>query len=94
MNRKFDELGRIVIPKEMRNKLGLKNGDEATIELIDDKIVISNKNKTNDNSQRRIDKVIEYIEENSTEYWNENYTNLLYRIVDADNVISILKGEE
>lgn len=43
MNRKFDKLGRIVIPKEMRDKLGLgKPGSEAKIELANDKIIISN----------------------------------------------------
>lgn len=42
MNRKFDQLGRIVIPKEMRNKLGLEYGSEAKIELKGDKIIISN----------------------------------------------------
>lgn len=45
MNRKFDKLGRIVIPKEMRDKLGLEDGSEANIELIEDKIIITNPNK-------------------------------------------------
>ena len=40
MNRNFDKLGRIVIPKEMRDKLGLvEPGAEANIELIGDKII-------------------------------------------------------
>lgn len=42
MNRKFDKLGRIVIPKEMRDKLGLEHGSEAKIELIENKIIITN----------------------------------------------------
>lgn len=45
MNRKFDKLGRIVIPKEMRRKLGLEKADSETkIELVDYKIIISNPN--------------------------------------------------
>lgn len=47
MNRKFDKLGRIVIPKEMRDKLGLEDGSEAKIELAGDEIIITNPN-TND----------------------------------------------
>lgn len=42
MIRKFDDLGRISIPKEMRDKLGLANGGEAKIELAGRKIVVSN----------------------------------------------------
>lgn len=42
MNRKFDDLGRISIPKEMRDKVGLSNGSEAKIELIGNKIIITN----------------------------------------------------
>jgi len=42
MNRKFDKLGRIVIPKEMRDKLGLEDGSEAKIELIGEEIIITN----------------------------------------------------
>lgn len=45
MNRSIDNLGRLVIPKEMRDKLNLKNGDEVTIKLENDKIVIMNPTK-------------------------------------------------
>ena len=45
MNRKFDKLGRIVIPKEMRDKVGLDEpGSEAKIDLVDDNIIITNPN--------------------------------------------------
>lgn len=46
MNRKFDYMGRISLPKEMRSKIGIDNpGDEAHIELHNDKIIISNPNE-------------------------------------------------
>lgn len=57
MNRKIDDLGRIVIPKEMRTKLDIKDGDSINIEVIDDKIVISNPNEID--YKKRIEKAIE-----------------------------------
>lgn len=49
MNRKFDKLGRLVIPIEMRDKLDLnKPGSEAKIELVGDKIIVSNPNQVDD----------------------------------------------
>lgn len=46
MNRKFDKLGRIVIPKEMRDKLGLGEPEsEAMINLVGDKIIVTNPNQ-------------------------------------------------
>lgn len=45
MNRKIDDLGRIVIPKEMRKQLNMNNGDEVNIEVIDNKITINKANQ-------------------------------------------------
>jgi transcriptional pleiotropic regulator of transition state genes len=39
--RNIDELGRIVIPKEMRKALNINNRDELEIVVENDKIVIS-----------------------------------------------------
>lgn len=39
--RKIDALGRIVIPKEMRKALNLKTNSPLTIELNDEKIILS-----------------------------------------------------
>ena len=41
MFRKFDKLGRLVIPKEMRKAIGLKDEDTAYIQLMNDRIIIS-----------------------------------------------------
>ncbi len=38
--RNIDELGRIVVPKEMRMKMGLANGDPVEIFVEGDKIVL------------------------------------------------------
>lgn len=42
MKRKIDNLGRLVIPIEMRDELKIKNGDEVNIELQGNSIVIQN----------------------------------------------------
>lgn len=41
MKRKIDDLGRIVLPAEMKKEIGLENGSEANIELEDHKIIIT-----------------------------------------------------
>ncbi|MBR5448419.1 MAG: AbrB/MazE/SpoVT family DNA-binding domain-containing protein, partial [Clostridia bacterium] len=41
VSRCIDELGRIVIPKSMRNKLGIKNGDPLEFRLENGSIVIT-----------------------------------------------------
>jgi AbrB family looped-hinge helix DNA binding protein len=38
--RQIDELGRIVIPKELRERFGMKSGDEVMIEFDEDGIII------------------------------------------------------
>lgn len=41
MKRKVDELGRIVLPMEMRSKLRLEKEDAVNIECVEDKIILS-----------------------------------------------------
>ena len=38
--RNIDELGRMVVPKELRKKLGIANTDPVEIYVEDDKIII------------------------------------------------------
>jgi len=38
--RKIDELGRIVIPKEIRKNLNIRNGEDVQIYVEDEKIVL------------------------------------------------------
>lgn len=40
MIRKVDDLGRVVVPKELRRTLGIENGDPLEIYMDDDKIIL------------------------------------------------------
>lgn len=45
MNRKFDNVGRMVVPMEMRKAIGVdKPGSEVLMQLVNNKIIISNPN--------------------------------------------------
>lgn len=41
--RQIDDLGRIVIPKDLRNQYGIKPGDRICIEATDNGIIIKTK---------------------------------------------------
>lgn len=42
MRRKIDNLGRLVVPVEMKREIGLDNGSEVDMEIEGDKIVLTN----------------------------------------------------
>lgn len=39
-DRRVDRKGRVTIPKELRDRLGIEPGEEVTVDLSDDEIVI------------------------------------------------------
>ena len=41
IEKEVDKLGKIVIPKQYRNKLGIMDNDKLTVSLVDTKIVLS-----------------------------------------------------
>lgn len=47
MNRQIDEFGRLVIPKDVRVKLGIRPQDKLKIEVNNYKIIIEKENKDN-----------------------------------------------
>ena len=56
--RKIDELGRIVIPKEIRKNLNIRNGEDVQIFVEEDKIVLKKYQKIlsiQENAQRYLD---------------------------------------
>lgn len=78
MNRNLDNLGRIVIPKEMRTKLGLKNGDEVKIELDGNKVIITNPKGFN---------LVKYIEDKMID---ENSSVEVYRTL--NDILDKIRG--
>ena len=77
MNRKIDDLGRLVIPKEMRMKLGINNNDPVNIECTGDAILITNPSEVD--YKARTDKALCYIKDKE--------------VIDLDYLEKILKGE-
>lgn len=47
MNRKIDNMGRIVIPMEIRKQLNIKENDDLKVEVVNDNIVISKVEENN-----------------------------------------------
>lgn len=77
--RRVDELGRIVIPKEIRRKLHIKNGDNLEILVNDDNIILK-KYSVIDNISNVIDS-----------YANAFHNVLRYNvfITDTDKIITV-----
>lgn len=89
MERKFDELGRISIPREFRKKLNLENGAVANIELEDNKIIVTNPSAVD--YKARIDKAIEYMKpifmnciDNDKRYFEDPYIQRIYEILKGE----------
>ena len=78
ITRKIDELGRIVIPKEMRYNLGIRDGDALEIYVNDNSIVIKKYSNI---------KKINNLSSNLCELINEIF-NVDIIITDRDKVIS------
>ena len=45
ITRRIDDLGRIVVPKELRNNLGIRDGEPLLISTQDDTIIINKYSK-------------------------------------------------
>ena len=58
--RRIDELGRIVIPKEIRKNLGLREGESLEIYVDDNKLIMQKFSKI-DNYQDNINNIIQFI---------------------------------
>lgn len=63
MNKKIDELGRLVIPKEMRLQLGIQDNDTLNINVEGNKIVIT---KDYDEFDEYLNALMEHCEDQDT----------------------------
>lgn len=77
--RRIDELGRIVIPKEIRKNLRIKNGDNLEIIIDDDSIILK--------KYSQIKNSVDFI----SAFVNSFYEVLKYNVIvtDTDKIISI-----
>ena len=73
MNRKLDDLGRLVIPAEMRKQLGISSGDSVNIQLVDNKVIVT--------SAKKIDNYENLI------YELKDFINRCYYTVDGEKVV-------
>lgn len=86
MKKQIDDLGRIVIPKEMRRELKLDNGSTVNVELVEDSIVLTNPGTIN--YKERVDKAINWVIKYQTEWCQDDEV-----IRDLKQLLEILKGE-
>ena len=91
MLRNIDNLGRLVIPSEYRQELGIENGSSLNIELEKDKIVITNANRVD--YKARVEKAIEYIENNTYSSVSTMKTTLHLQNEELYDLLEILKGK-
>jgi len=59
---KIDKFGRILIPKEIRRSLGIKEDTELEIEVKDESILIRPKNSS---LEKRVDEAVNYLMNNA-----------------------------
>lgn len=67
IERKIDGMGRLVIPVEMRDRLGIEENDTVSIENEGDKIIIKNNNEIQ--TRKEIEKKLEQHKQSNTDYY-------------------------
>lgn len=67
IERKLDNLGRVVLPKEMRDKLGLEDNEMVSITREDDSIIIKNYKETK--ARKEIKEKLEHHKQSNTDYY-------------------------
>ena len=89
--RRIDELGRIVIPKEIRKNMGLREGESLEIYVDDNKLIMQKYSKIN-NYQDNIKNIIQFISDSFS--ININFYDrdkLVYNTNDIFGKLSFIK---
>ena len=79
MLRRIDELGRLVIPVELRKQLELNNGDEIKITSEGQRIILTNPKKT-DLKEFILKKIEENLGEEGSKEAYQIYSELLEKL--------------
>lgn len=67
IERKVDDLGRVVLPKEMRDSLGVENGNKVSITREEDSIIIKNCKETK--TRKEIKEKLDSKKKSNTDYY-------------------------
>lgn len=86
--RRIDDLGRIVIPKEIRRQIGAKEGTTFEIQKIADDAIIIRKVNTKENIKENIIFLRNYIRE-CDEISDETAINLYKKLNEINKIINI-----
>lgn len=84
--RRIDDLGRIVIPKEIRRKLNLKEGDPLELSLDGNKVVFELYTPTYEYKEE-INRLIERLEEEKDYLNKEEINRVIFKLQEACNVL-------
>lgn len=89
MNRKIDNLNRLVIPKEMLDSLDILPGDSLEINQVDDQITLKKTNR-NKNTSEILERISEYKEKLNDE---KDLSDVYYNtgVLDALNWVLNIK---
>ena len=91
--KRIDDLGRIMLTKEFRNKIGIKEGDLLRVEVDDTKIVIKkfdereNILSTLENLRNRIER-LETINPNAEITYKDNKDKIIYNIEIIESLLN------
>ena len=87
--RRIDDLGRLVIPKEIRSKLNIREGDQLEICADSDRVILTLYKPCNDMSDQ-----VKYIRDRYADSIGTELTTTQSEIIQQmDNLVKLLKKE-
>lgn len=94
MTRRIDELGRLVIPKEIRKNLKIKDNDQVEITVVDNKIVLNKFD--NLDKDRVVNIIINTLKKmlNKNIFYTSRDTIIDYALIDKKNMDKLSLNED